>query len=213
VTLAGQWTAIERGLDPSWHEARLSLTLPDEERAKRAAALLAPANPGRSGRSLRFFTARGGTGVGPEAVRRMLRRLDEEKLDGTLALVASDQATPEPTISRRALAFDWDAALAMVPADWSDLYCALELTSTDQLERTALLIAPLNPGRFGGAVGFRFRCARRFGYGAAPEMVRRCLERLDADGIPGEVRILYVLSDTHPVGTQGPVWHLGGKTV
>jgi hypothetical protein len=42
-------------------------------------------------------------------------------------------------------------------------------------------------------------------------MVRRCLERLDATGIPGTVRILRALSDTHPVQTQGPVWYVGGK--
>ena len=42
-------------------------------------------------------------------------------------------------------------------------------------------------------------------------MVRRCLARLDEEGIPGEVRVLRALSDTHPVGTQGPVWYVGGK--
>ena len=42
-------------------------------------------------------------------------------------------------------------------------------------------------------------------------MVRRCLARLDDAGIPGEVRVLRTLSDTHPVGTQGPVWYIGGK--
>jgi hypothetical protein len=44
-------------------------------------------------------------------------------------------------------------------------------------------------------------------------MVRRCLARLDEEGIPGEVRIVLALSDTHPVGTQGPVWYVGGKAV
>ena len=44
-------------------------------------------------------------------------------------------------------------------------------------------------------------------------MARRCMERLDHAGIPGEVRVLRALSDTHPVGTQGPVWYVGGKAV
>jgi hypothetical protein len=39
------------------------------------------------------------------------------------------------------------------------------------------------------------------------------MTRLDEAGIPGEVRVVRVLSDTHPVGTQGPVWMIGGKTV
>ena len=44
-------------------------------------------------------------------------------------------------------------------------------------------------------------------------MVRRCLQRLDEEQIPGQIRIVRALSDTHPVGTQGPVWYIGGKTV
>jgi len=39
------------------------------------------------------------------------------------------------------------------------------------------------------------------------------LARLDEDGIPGEVRIVRALSDTHPAATQGPVWYVGGKPV
>ena len=44
-------------------------------------------------------------------------------------------------------------------------------------------------------------------------MVRRCLQRLDDEGIPGELRILRVLSDSKPVATQGPVWYVEGKAV
>jgi hypothetical protein len=44
-------------------------------------------------------------------------------------------------------------------------------------------------------------------------MVRRCLERCDGAGIRGRVTVLRALSDTHPVGTQGPVWQIGGRFV
>ena len=44
-------------------------------------------------------------------------------------------------------------------------------------------------------------------------MVRRCLERLDDAGIPGEVHVVEAMSDSHPVGTQGPVWYVAGKAV
>ena len=44
-------------------------------------------------------------------------------------------------------------------------------------------------------------------------MVRRCLERMDEEGIRGEARILRALSDTQPWSTQGPVWYVGGKSV
>ena len=44
-------------------------------------------------------------------------------------------------------------------------------------------------------------------------MTRRCLERLDEEGITGRLRILRALSDTKAVATQGPVWYVGGKAV
>lgn len=213
MRLAEQWNMIEEGLDPRWSDARLELRIDDETMRGRAIALLGPAGPGRRGTAIRFYVARGGTGVGPEAVRRMLRRIDTERIGGTLVLVSSEEAPPEPTISRPSLAAEWDAALAVLPSDWSDLLCELELTSTDHVEPGALLLAPLNPVQGTGRPGFQFRCASGFGYGASPGMVRRCLARLDEAGIPGEVRVLRALSDTHPVGTQGPVWYVGGKAV
>lgn len=208
-----QWNGIEKGLDPKWHDARLDLRVDDEARLGRAAALLAPAGPGRMGGAVRFYTARRGAGVGPEAVRRMLKRIDDEGIAATLTLVSSDEAPAEPVISRASLAAEWDAAIAVLPGDWSDLLCDLELTSSDHVERAALLLAPLNPIQGIGRPGFRFRCAHSFGYGASNGMVRRCLARLDEERIPGEVRILRALSDTHPVGTQGPVWRIGERSV
>jgi len=214
VRLGEQWDAIERGLDPRWHDARLDLSVDDGGQRARALALLGPASPGRVGDTIRFFATRSGAGVGPEAVRRLLRRLDDEGVGGTLRLVSSDEAPAAPMLARASLAEEWDAALAVLPSDWSDLLCELELTSSDHIERGALLLAPLNPILGGtGRPGFRFRCASSFGYGASPGMVRRCFARLDEVGIPGEARIVRTLSDAHPVGTQGPVWYVGGKAV
>jgi hypothetical protein len=213
MRLAEQWKVIEKGLDPRWGDARLVLTIDDVARRKRAAALLGPASPGTRGNSISFHAARGGTGVGPEAVRRLLQRLDEEGIRGALDVVATAEAPAEPAVSRSSLAERWDAALADLPADWSDLLCELDLTSSDHIEHAALLLAPLNPIQVAGRPGFRFRCAHTFGFGAAPGMVRRCLTRADGQGIPGEVRVVRVLSDTQPVATQGPVWIIGGKAV
>ena len=93
MRLVEQWTAIQEGLDPRWRDARLDLALDDEAHASRALALLGPAVPGRAGRAIRFFATRGGAaGVGPEAVRRLLQRLDQERIGGTLQLVSSDEA-------------------------------------------------------------------------------------------------------------------------
>lgn len=180
----------------------------------RAAALLGPLMPGRAGRELRFFAARRGSGPSPLAVSRALAHLDEAGIGGELSLVTAEEAPPtEHAQDPRALAETWDARLETLPSDWSDLYVEIELTSSDDLEPAALALAPVNPARYGGTPGFRFRCARRFGYGASPEMVRRCFARLDERGIRGELRILRALSDTQPVATQGPVWYLGGNAV
>jgi hypothetical protein len=211
--LSRQWDEIERGLPDHWADARLALTVPDAQQAVRATALLAPLGPGRSGETIRFTSARGGAGFGPEHVRKLLRKLDAERIKGTLELVSSEVAAPEPEASRETFVGQWEAALAELPADWSDLYAELELDSTDHLERAALLLAPLNPARYDGSPGLRFRVASRAGYGASAQMTRRCLERLDAAGITGRVRILRVLSDTGHVDTQGPVWYVAGHAV
>ena len=64
-----------------------------------------------------------------------------------------------------------------------------------------------------GRSAFRFRVAQHFGYGASPQMTARCLERVDSEGIRGQLTVLRVLSDTHNVATQGPVWRVEGKAV
>ena len=177
--------------------------------------MLAPAGPGRRGPEIRFATTRSAGGVTPDHLRRLLARLDAERIRGELAFVSTRAPEPAraPTPAGASLAASWDDALAALPDDWSDLLVELELTSTDHVERGALLLSPVNPARHGGPTGLRFRCARRFGYGASPGMVRRCLTRLDDAPIRGRIRIVRALSDTKPVGTQGPVWYVGGKAV
>jgi hypothetical protein len=215
VRLFERWAEIERGLPADWGDARLLLTAEDEREAARAAGLLGPLGAGRNGREVRFTVTRRGAGPGPEAVRRMLARIDRDGITGSLELLASGEvsALPPAEVERASLAESWEAQVSSLPPDWSDVYAELELRSTDQLERTALLCSPLNPSRFGGVPAFRFRSARRFGYGASPGMVRRCMERLDDARIEGEVRILHALSETGPVATQGPVWYIGGRAV
>jgi hypothetical protein len=214
VTLVAQWRELQARLPADWADARLLLQADDEARAARAAALLGPAMPGRHGREIRFYATRRGAGIAPAAVERLLARLDEERIAGRLELLAADEPTEQdPETHRPTLAGTWDALLATLPPDWSDLYGEIELESSDWLERAALLLSPLNPARFGGIPGFRFRVSRRFGYGTAPEMALRSFERLDDAGIRGELRIVYVLSDTYPVSTQGPVFRLDGRAV
>ena len=217
MQLAEQWRRIESTLSDDWADAELLLRVPDSTRRDRAAALLGPLNAGRTGDGLRFSCSRRGAPL-PDLMARLLGRLDRDGIQGTLELVASSASEPAPVAAaapaaRRRLADTWATEVAGLPPDWSDVYGELELTSTDHLDRAALLAAPINPARHDKSPAFRFRCASRFGYGASPDMVRRCLERLDEEGITGDVRILRSLADTHPVATQGPVWYVGGRSV
>lgn len=218
MSLVDQWREIERSLPEGWPDARLELIVADQAECERAAALLGPANPGRTANRIRFYSVQGGVGIGPAGIARLLRRIDRENIEGELALVSATEPEPareglEPSRPMPSLAESWDELVAGLPEDWSDLYIELALSSSDHLEPAALAAAPLNPARYGERPGFRFRCASRFGYGAAPDMVRRCLERLDEERIAGEIRLLRALSDTKPVGTQGPVWYVGGHSV
>jgi hypothetical protein len=214
VSLVGQWSEIERGLSPGWGDARLRLVVSDPSKCDRAAALLGPAQPYRiEPRVLRFFTSRRGGAPGPDGIRRLLQTLDRDGIEGRLELVSSAAPDVKAVVAAPVLAEQWDSALERLPSDWSDIYAEVELVSTDWIERAALLMAPLNPRLEGGKPALRFRCAQSFGYGAAPVMVKRCLQRCDAEGIRGTARVLRVLVATDPVGTQGPVWYLAGRTV
>jgi hypothetical protein len=230
LTLARQWQRLRQSLPPSWGDLRLLLRVRDPAPAERANALLAPLTSGRNGNEIRFSVSRR-SGPGPEAVRGLLARLDAERIEGELEIVtvvetkpqppgseteelpAALLAKPRPAPDMSPLAPQWDGALAVLPPDWTDIYAEVEITSSDLLDRVALLMAPLNPARHGERLAFRFRCARSFGYGASPGMVQRCLERIDEERMPGTFRLLRALSDTKPVYTQGPVWYVGGKAV
>jgi hypothetical protein len=213
VALADEWRTIEAGLPERWNEARVRLTIHDDGNCERAAALLGPANPGRRGKEINVSASRSGGGVSPYLLQRLFRRLDSERIDGSLALADASEAPESAAPERASLAAAWDAELARLPDDWSDVYGELGVGSTDYLERAALLAAPINPAKTPDRSAFRFRCARRFGYGASPEMVRRCMARLDEEGIRGRIEVLRALSDTRPVYTQGPVWYVGGRSV
>jgi hypothetical protein len=213
VALAGDFRSALRKLPEAWREARFVLRFRDPETAARAAGVLGVLNPGRRGDTVRFSTSRGG-GHSPDVVASALRRLDQARIHGELELESSAEVSEEAQPqARKSLLAQWDERVAALPPDWSDVLAEISFRSSDDLERAALLLSPLNPSRFGARPAFRFRVARTFGFGAAPEVVRRCLERLDEVGIRAEVRILHALSDTKPVFTQGPVWYVGGKPV
>ena len=211
--LVEQWRQIRADLPAEWADARLAIAVPNPSQRSRAAALLGPAGPGIAGDELRVTVSRTGGGVGPDQLAKLLGKIDEARIRGTLRLLETGERAPRVDAPRLGLADAWAQAVAALPPDWSDLYCELELTSSDHLQRAALLLAPVNPARVPARSAFRFRVAHTFGYGASPQMTARCLERVDGDGITGRLTVLRVLSDTHNVATQGPVWRVEGKAV
>ena len=211
---ADQWMSIEQELDPEWAEVRL--TFAPEGSSSDAAAVLAPLQPVRTGNELRFHVAR--ADAGGERVRNVLRRLDRKRIWGTLALIdATSRAELEPSspgaLPAGPLAAQWDGLLATLPPDWSDLLAELGLDSSDNVPRAALLGAPMNPTRVPEALALRFRVSGKQGYGVAPQMARRCFERMDAEGITGRITVVYDLSDSANDVTQGPVWRVAGRSV
>jgi hypothetical protein len=214
VSLAGQWRSLESGLPAGWRTASLRLELRDRDSADRASRLLGPAQPFRlDPEVVSFGAARDGSAVGPDAVVRLLARIDDARIPGELTLADSKLTVPRPEPAETSLAASWDAALAGLPSDWSDLLCELDLLSSDYIDPAAVLCIQANPRRDGDRNALRFRCARVAGYGVSPQMARRCFERCDDAGIRGSLSVLRALSDTHLVATQGPVWQLEGKTV
>jgi hypothetical protein len=213
VTLVADWRKIASELPAAWDDARLKLTVDDETEAARAAALLGGASPFRRGKEIHLYAGRAGRGIAPDLLARLLRRLDREGIRGSLELVSAALFEPPKPPPRPSLVERWDTALAALPPDWSDAYAEVEIVSSDFVDRAALLLSPANPQRVPKSLAMRFRSARRFGYGVAPAMARRCFERIDAERILGDVRILHALSDTKPVYTQGPVWYVGGRTI
>jgi hypothetical protein len=211
VRLAEQWQEIESLLPEGWASARLAVSIAEDADVDRAALILASLAPGRSGAGFRLE-------VRPARnPARIFERLDREGVRGRVDLMGTEELPAEiaveaPGPGRVPLARRWDELTGDLPPDWSEVYAELELDSSDFVARAALLSAPLNPARFGESSALRFRSASRSGYGTAQEMVRRCLERLDAEGITGSVQILRVLSHTSHASTQGPVWRVGGRS-
>ncbi len=204
--VADRFRELEAQLPADWADARLVLEVEDNGRVERAAALLAPLGPARSGRRIQLTISR--TGGRVELLRRSLRRIDGEGIRGWLDLVthsAKVPQDPEASVAWRPLEDAWFAEVAALPEDWSDVYAEVELASSDFLDQGALQLSPLNPARPDRGRAFKFRVARLQGYGASPQMVGRCLARLDEEGIKGRLRIHWALSDTKAVVTQGPV--------
>ncbi len=212
--LVDQWKTLGSELPDTWSATELELRLEQRTEAELTSRLLGPAQPYRPEPGvLRFRVARDGTAPSPDGIQRLFRRIDAERIHGKLSVVRTSTRAAVAAPVEQSLVETWAAAEQSLPADWSHAFCALEVVSTDYVDRASLDCVPMNLRRVGDTNVLHFRAARTFGYGTSPQMVRRCLERCDDDGIKGSVRILHAVSSSDPVGTQGPVWMSSGTNV
>ena len=211
MKLVDQWRTIEARLPRDWQDVRLTIATEQPSDLPRAAAVLGSAGAGRSGDQLVIHLRRSGPSS-PAAVRRLFARLDDDRVWCILQRGEVGEEAPVVAEAAPSVAASWDAALAELPADWSELLCRLEISGSDLLPRAALLCAPINPTRDRDSLGFVFR-AGRVGYGVSEGMARRCFERLDEEQIEGSVTVLRVLSDTEPIASQGSSWIVAGRVL
>ena len=157
MPLVERWNRVEQGLDPRWTEVTLSLAIKDGAARSRAAALLGPAQPGVGATLIRFNVSTQGTSIGPEAARRLLRRIDQEGIVGRLELVGARGVRPEPEEPEpaRSLAAEWQEALEVLPSDWSDLLAELELHSSADVDRGRRALRSHQPHAVDGPTGLR----------------------------------------------------------
>src|SRR5919199_711019 len=126
MRLAEQWEEIRPRLGLDWATARLTLTA-DAAQCDRAALILGPAAPGRDENRFHLAVTRGGEQLGttPTLLQRMLARLDQEGVRGTLELAGADSG-PDAAVARPSLAAEWNQLAARLPDDWSHLYGEVE---------------------------------------------------------------------------------------
>ena len=158
----------------------------------------APRTRAGSARALRVRTWHGGGGVsGPQGLRTSSAASTRRASGRSLRLVAVRRPRRRPSAGpaeqpaeadELSLTESWDASRPRCRRTGATSTPSCGFGSTDYLDRAALLCAPLNPTRT-DEDGLRVpRRAPLAGYGASPEMVRRCLERCDAERMRGDGR-------------------------
>lgn len=217
MQLAERFDLLCARLPRGWTQLPLRLVLTNVAQTDRAASVLGPLSPGRAsdGFDLRAYATGQGTPT-VASVRRALAQLDAEGIEGRLITEeASDPGVRAAEAPRAApiLESQWNTLVDDLPPFWSDALLELELSSTGDIDRAALLLGPVNPLLQPSGRAFQFRTAKTFGYGASTGMTRRVLQRLDDQGVGGSLRVVRVMSDSQPVATQGPVWRIGGRSV
>lgn len=89
-----------------------------------------------------------------------------------------------------ALADDFQQALDSLPDDWTDLELDLRIDDEDAYVDTAVALSQVNALPYSQSDWhWRLLVAHRFGHAAAPQSVMGVLQRLDAAGVSGAMRL------------------------
>jgi hypothetical protein len=88
------------------------------------------------------------------------------------------------------LAADFKQVLDSLPPDWTDLEVDLRIGDESQYIDTAVALSQVNAQPYSEADWhWRLLVAHSFGHAAAAESVLGVLEKLDAEGVAGEMQV------------------------
>jgi len=88
------------------------------------------------------------------------------------------------------LAADFKQVLDSLPPDWTDLEVDLRIGDEGQYVDTAVALSQVNAQPYSQADwDWRLLVAHSFGHAAAPESVLGVLEKLDGEGVAGEMQV------------------------
>lgn len=91
---------------------------------------------------------------------------------------------------KMSLAADFKQVLDSLPPDWTDLEVDLRIDDESQYVDTAVALSQVNAQPYSEAEwDWRLLVAHSFGHAAAAESVVGVLEKLDRDGVNGEMQV------------------------
>ena len=93
------------------------------------------------------------------------------------------------------LAADFQQILDALPPDWTDLEVDMRIEDESQYVDSAVVLSQVNAQVYQHPREdwhWRLLVAHSFGHAAAPETVRGALEKLDGEGVRGELRVAEV---------------------
>ncbi len=92
------------------------------------------------------------------------------------------------------LADDFQRVLDALPPDWTDLELDLRIDDESRYVDTAVALSQVNAQPYDRPQAYHWRLlvAHSFGHAAAAETVKGVLEKLDGEGVTGEMRVAEV---------------------